>query len=143
MEGRPWLRLAFVILGFAVMGYPVWMLTHTEREIHVAVSPPVQPKLETFTFHLTFASTPQEFALSYLDKTILTGGRHGTEFQGDATFPFPKEGVDLLLKARWSGDVPRTAVRILAARNDTLLVEKTFWAKGDLVEIVTVPGGSK
>lgn len=161
MKGRPWLRFVLVILGFAAMGIPVWLLTSSSGvhgkvdisfpvgqkvygvEIHSAgeqPAPAVEEKEQTLAIHLTFATAPEKFILTYLDKPVLTGAGPATEFKGTWSFHIPKEGVDLLLKAKWPANIPRTAVQVTISKNGSSLVEKTFWAKGDLVEIITIPG---
>jgi hypothetical protein len=45
MEGRPWLRILFILVGFALFGWPVWSMTGRESAAPVKESPagPAQP----------------------------------------------------------------------------------------------------
>ena len=137
MEGRPWLRILLVLIGFSLLGFPVWSTTRpgdvaiptkekvaaTERPLHVEVS---------------FAEPPASFVLEYLGSILCKGAAPQRDFSCDWKVAVPKEGVDLFVSARWPEGSPKTAVRVQVFRYENLLSDETFWTEGSLAETVTV-----
>jgi hypothetical protein len=65
MEGRPWLRILFILVGFALFGWQVWSMTgRGEIAAPVKESPagPAQP----LHVEVSFAEPPASFGLEYL-----------------------------------------------------------------------------
>ena len=143
MKGSPWIRFILVILGFALLANPVWRLTRTRRGGLAPVSLAVrvtEARQQQLMVHLSFATRPQEFVLSHLDKVILEGGGSGTEFEGKLDLILPKEGADLLLKVKWPRGTPRSAVQVRVVNGESPILDQTLWSDKDLVELVTVRG---
>ena len=67
------------------------------------------------------------------------GGGAELNFHGHWAARLPKEGVDLTFEAHWPPDAPQTAARVGVSYPDGQKIEKTYWAQGSLLEIVTVP----
>ena len=137
MEGRPWLRILLIVLGFVLVGWPVWSVTR-----YTSVPSPVKPASDASAkpvrVQVTFASPPASFELDYLGNPLLSGQAPDREFCGDWKVAIPKEGVELLVAAKWPPGTPTTAVRLTLTRNGNPLAEQTFWADGSLTETMTV-----
>lgn len=137
MEGRPWLRILLIVVGFSLVGWPVWGVTH-----HASAPAPAKPSSEApaepLRVRVTFASPPASFELDYLGKPLLSGRAPDREFSGEWKVAIPKEGVELFMGAKWPPGTPATAVRLTLTRGGNPLAEQTFWADGSLAETMTV-----
>lgn len=138
MEGRPWLRILLVLIGFSLLGIPVWSLTRGKPEIKVAEKAPATAG--AFRVSLTFAEAPADFTVSYLGKPLFSGHGPEREFSGDWQVGIPKEGADLLLTANWTDGAPQTAVRVVVTQGNDTFADQTVWGQGNIVDTVTVPG---
>jgi hypothetical protein len=140
MRGRPWIRIALVALGIVVFAWPVWRLTRpVVRSEPVAAPSAVAPAAaRNLVLDLTFAHAPVSFRVSYLGRTILSGGGKN-EFSGSWTTALDPAGDDLLIEATWPPGTPKTAVEMKVSEDVDQLADKTFWADGPLTDILTVP----
>jgi hypothetical protein len=140
MGGKPWLRLAVVLMGFTLMGFPVWQLTQGRGPVPppAALAPPDELKRVALT--LTFSQVPAEFRLTHLGQSLLEKTPSQTSYALVWTVGIPPEGLDLLLVADWPDTKAQKAVRVEITQNGLPCVDRTFWAEGDLVELITVPG---
>ena len=139
MEGRPWLRILVILIGFSLLGLPVWSMTRT-RGIAAPVKVETRMSTRPLRVKITFAQAPASFELKYLGAVLCHGGAPQREFSCDWKAAVPKEGADLLLKADWPAGTSQTAVRLEVTENGEPLVDTTFWSDGSLVETITVPG---
>ena len=137
MEGRPWLRILLIVLGFSLVGWPVWSVTQ-----YASVTQPVKPAAVSPTkplrVQVTCASPPASFELDYLGKPLLSGHAPEREFSADWKVAIPKEGVELFVGAKWPSGTPTTAVRVRVTRDGNPLAEQTFWAEDSLAETIIV-----
>jgi hypothetical protein len=85
---------------------------------------------------LTFAQPAASFQVLHLGKVIWEAKQAGTAAQKDFTMEFPKEGIDLELKAEWTPGTPETAVRMTVTHGYDSS-DKTVWGKGSLDEVMT------
>ena len=137
MEGRPLLRILLIVLGFSLVGWPIWSVTHG-ASVPSPAKPASAARAEPLRVQVTFASPPASFELDYLGKTLLSGHAPDREFSGDWKVAIPKEGVELFVAAKLPPGTPATAVRLSLTRDGTPLAEQTFWADGSLAETMTV-----
>ena len=137
MEGRPWLRILLVVLGFSLAGWPVWSATHG-APVPAPVKPAPAAPAEPLRVQVTFASPPASFELDYLGAPLLSGHAPDREFSGDWKVAVPKEGAELFMGAEWPAGSPVTAVRVRITRDGNTLAEQTFWADGRLAETMIV-----
>ena len=138
MEGRPWLRILFVLAGFLLLGIPVWTMTREKPKIVIAQKAPVIAG--ALRVSLTFAEAPTDFELKYLGATLCTGKGPQKEFTCDWTVGLPPEGADLLLTVNWPESAAPTAVRVQVQKADQTLADQTIWGTGNVVETITVGG---
>ena len=88
---------------------------------------------------LTFAHAPADFQVMYLGKVIWPGweGKQpGETAQKDFSMEFPKEGIDLEIKAEWPPGTPATAVRV-AVTHGYGTTEQTAWGKDSVDTVLT------
>ena len=140
MDGRPWLRILVVVLGFLLLGVPVWSTTAGRTEGRGA--PAVGKKVPEASLHVSvvFSQPPSSFELSTAGLVICRGTGPERRFSGEWNGALPKEGVDFLIKASWPAGSPESATRVRLSRDDAELADQTFWAEGTLVEAVTARG---
>jgi hypothetical protein len=91
---------------------------------------------------LTFSVAPKSFAISHLGKVVLADGAntsHTTYESHDLALPFPKEGIDLVVKVVWAADAGEAAVRVQLTDPAGTEHDKTVWGRGEMEEVVTFP----
>ena len=139
MEGRPWLRILFILVGFALLGWPVWSIT---RPGQIAVPAEESPAGLAQPLHVevSFAEPPTSFNLEDLGTPICSGTAPKRDFSCDWEVALPGEGVDLFVSASWPADATKTAVRVQVSQGELTLADQTFWTEGDLAETISVPG---
>ncbi len=142
MEGRPWVRVALLLIGFSLLGIPVWSMTRERKTSSMNAPSVVAAPAQQLHVTVSFAEPPSSFRLKYHDEILCEGSASDREFSCDWDIVVPPEGVDLLLKAEWPSQSPKTAVRVEITRDDSVLVDQTFWAHTRLVQSVTVSGRS-
>ncbi len=79
------------------------------------------------------------FQIKQIDRVLLQGAGPELSFRGPWEARLPKEGVDLTFEAHWPPDAPQTAARLSVGFPDGQKIEKTFWARGSLLEVITIP----
>jgi len=136
MRGSPLIRAIFIIVVLLVAAIPLWNLTHKAEAVMGSSAVPVPTKAPVH-IQLTFAHEATGFQILYLGKVIWEGKEPGLVIQKDFALEFPKEGIDLEIKAEWTPATPETAVRVTVthAYGST---EQTAWAaKGSLDKVLT------
>ena len=136
MRGSPLLRALIAFVFIALAGVPLWKLTHADAT--VAAPARVDAVAVPVGLRLTFSAAPENFSVSHLGKVVWAGASHGTDESHDLALPFPKEGVDLVVKVKWRGDA-EGAVRLRLTDPDGNGHDKTIWGRGEMEEVVTFP----
>jgi hypothetical protein len=85
---------------------------------------------------MTFAHAPADFQVLHLGKVIWEGRQAGDTMQKDFSMEFPKEGIDLEIKAEWLPGTPLTAVRVIVTHGYGSS-DKTAWGKDNLDAVMT------
>lgn len=139
MKGSPLLRALIAFALIALAGVPLWKLTHAEA----TAMAPAQADVAAakITLRLTFSAAPESFTISHLGKVVWENGAnssHSTEESRELALAFPKEGVDLVVKVAWPGDV-EGALRLRLTDPDGNEHDKTIWGRGAMEEVVTFP----
>jgi hypothetical protein len=135
MRGSPLLRAVFVIIALLLAAIPVWELTHQARAtMDSEASPPAAESAVRVS--LTFAHPPLDFQVLYLGKVIWEGKQPAGDVQRDFEMEFPKEGIDLEVKAEWPPATPLTAVRVTVAHGYGS-TDQTAWGKDNVDAVLT------
>ncbi len=140
MEGRPWVRVALLLIGFSLLGIPVWSMTREKRQSSVIETVVAEVSVRPLRVTILFAEPPLSFSLKHLDKVLCQGAGPEREFSFSWESVVPPEGVELLLKATWPSTAAKTAARVEISGGDEVLIDQTFWSERSLVQSVTVPG---
>lgn len=84
-------------------------------------------------------SAPLEFEVRYLGKMVWRSSGAEQAASGPLALPFPPEGIDLQIVARWPAGQANGAVRLGLARAGTPTVERIAWSRtdGSLNEVLT------
>ncbi|CAN5823503.1 hypothetical protein BH09VER1_BH09VER1_41490 [soil metagenome] len=140
MDGRPWLRILLVLLGFLLLGIPVWTMTREKAQVVMSEKAPVQTG--ALRVSLTFAEAPTDFELQYLGATLCSGRGPQKEFTCDWNVGLSPDGADLLLTVNWPPGGAPTAVRVQVKKAGETLADQSIWGSGNVVETITVGGKS-
>ena len=136
MKGSPLLRALIAFAFIALAGVPLWKLTTVDG----AVAAPAQAEAGAVpvSLRLTFSAAPESFAISHLGKVVWADTSNKSDTTLDLALPFPKEGVDLVVKVAWPGD-KEGALRIRLTDPDGDEHDKTIWGRGKMEEVITFP----
>lgn len=136
MRGAPLLRAVLVIIVLLLAAIPVWKLTHQTVEAST-VSEATAPAAESpVGIELTFAHPPLDFQVLHLGKVIWEGKQPGETVRKDFAMEFPKEGIDLEIKADWLPGTPLTAMRMTVTHGYGS-TEQTAWGKDNVDAVLT------
>ena len=114
---------------------PLWRLTH-KAGVAMNTTPVAATAAAPVHVELTFSHPASGFQLLHLGKVIWEGKDPGEMAQKDFAMAFPKEGIDLELKAEWPAAAPLSAVRVSVTHAGNAS-DKTAWGRGTLDEVLT------
>ena len=145
MKGNPILRLSLVLLLLAAVLVPVCRLALTSGKIPVGNLPEIHPGEASPTpsqIHgrllLHVAPAPLRCHVTLRGKPLLSEKDRiaSGEYSSDAVVA---PGDDLVIAAEWSDENPH-AVRVeFLPSGMTTPVNRTFWAKRMLEDVLTIP----
>jgi|ERR1700677_884939 len=135
MRGSPLFRAVFTIIVLLLAAIPIWKLTH-QAEASMDSGPSTPAAEAPVHIVLTFAHAPAGFQVLHLGKVIWEARQPGETAQKDLPMEFPKEGIDLEIKAEWLPGTPVTAVRVAVTHNYGT-TEQTAWGKESLDTVLT------
>jgi hypothetical protein len=136
MKGSPLLRVILVVIALLVVLWPLRRLT-----THRAESPSSPSQTATASesgVHLVLTSTtfPFTFEVSHLGQTIWKSEATESSVSRDIRMAFPREGVDLLVNAKWVGD-KEAAVKVDVTPDGGDTITKILWGTGGVSEVLT------
>jgi hypothetical protein len=135
MRGSPLVRATLIIAILLLALIPLWKLTHKAQAAAFADAAPAAKA--SVRVELTFAHAPSDFQILNLGKVIWEEKSPGETTQKNLAMEFPKEGIDLEVKATWPAATPLTAVRVCVTPGNDSAIEKSAWGKGTLDEVLT------
>jgi len=138
MRGSPLARAFFAFVIIALLGWPLWRLTHSE----LAAAPPPAPAPEVrkaINLHLTFTTVPQSFTVRHLETDVWKEAAPAPDMEREISLAYPPEGVDLQFHVKWPDEVAVAAmlVQLTDPAGDTH--EKSLWGKGVVDDVLTFP----
>ena len=136
MLGSPLFRAVIAFVSLAVLGLPVWRLTHTRAS---APQAEVAPVAKPVHIAIAFTVAPRGVKVRHLAKEIWADASASGEIERDLTLPWPKEGVDLQIQIDWPADAPLAAARVRVTDPDGREHEKSIFSKGPADEVLTFP----
>jgi len=136
MRGAPLLRAVLVIIVLLLAAIPVWKLTHQAVASTESPGTPASTAESPVGIELTFAHAPADFQVLHLGKVIWEGRQPGETMKKDFAMEFPKEGIDLEIKADWLPGTPPTAVRVTVTHGYGT-TDQTAWGKDNVDAVLT------
>ena len=136
MRGSPLLRTILVLIVLILAAVPVWKLTRPAIVAVVAEDSTPASKAGV-RIGLTFANAPLDFQLLHLGKVIWEGKSPGATASKDFEMEFPKEGIDLEIKAGWPSGTTISAVRVTVTVGNGTALERSAWGTGSVDEVLT------
>ncbi|MDD5198267.1 MAG: hypothetical protein PHC88_00560 [Terrimicrobiaceae bacterium] len=135
MRGSPLLRAALMVAALLALLIPLRSLTAV-RLASPAMKPSIASADATVHLEIVSTATPFAFAVSHLGKVIWQGDSPTSPVAIDVRLPFPKEGIDLALEAKWpSGQT--AAVKLAVAHDDSETAGQTLWGDGGVNDVLT------
>lgn len=144
MKGNPILRLCLVLLLLAAVLVPVCRLTLTmgsDRRSDIPSATQgraVTTKPSGGRLLLQTAPSPLRCAITLRGKTLLTESNllSTGEYAAEAEVT---PGDDLLVTAEWADETPHAVRAEFSSRGMTVPVVRSYWAKGSLEDVLTIP----
>lgn len=134
MRGSPLLRTLFAFIGIALVGLPLWRLTH--RSI-VAVVPVAEVQARPVKIEFTLTQPANKISVRHLGKVVWTGEAAGSNADAEFTIPWPREGVDLSVQIEWPENAPLAAARLRLIDPEGNEQERSVWSAGPADEVLT------
>jgi hypothetical protein len=138
MRSSPPVQLAFVVLGFLVLAWPLIQLTSSGPAVAAQKVEQAEPQAATpCLLRVSYAHPPQSLSLKLGKRELLstTGSGGLTEFQ--AELPLAKEGLELQVTAQWPAGTPRTALTVELEPDGLDAQSQTRWTdSGDMDELL-------
>lgn len=114
---------------------PIWKMTH-EARASMDLTTASSVGESAVKVELGFAHAPLGFQVLYLGKVVWEAKDPGESASRDFDIQFPKEGIDLEVKAEWLPGTPLTAVRVKVTHSYGSM-EQTVWGRGKVDKVLT------
>ncbi len=88
---------------------------------------------------LTTTRTPFQFEVRHLGHVVWSGETSENRARKEMAMEFPKEGIELELKGKWTGSTSVAAAKLTLTQGDGQPLEKSVWATGEFDEVLTFP----
>lgn len=134
MRGSPLLRAGLVFVALLVLLIPLRSLTRAREAVAPATPAPTATQL--VTLEITATDRPARFTVTHLGQPIWSGEVTDGPVATELSLPFPKEGVDLGLSARWPG-AKTGAVKLTVTPDGADPVDRTAWGEGAVDDVFT------
>ncbi|MBV8224033.1 MAG: hypothetical protein JO232_02455 [Verrucomicrobia bacterium] len=134
MRGSPPIQAALVVVGLLLLLIPLHRLTERQERPSSQVSPPVASKQVRLEVRTT--AVPCRFQITFLGKTLWAENASTTELAKNFDIDFPKEGIDLVVDARWETQA-LAALQVSVSLPDGWTMDRTLWGRGTASDVVT------
>lgn len=143
MRGSPLLQLLGLVFGLALLAFPLRYLTSAPRvETPPANADAVTSNLKPVELKLLSSAVPFTFEIQFLGKPVWTGTAQRAIETKTVQIPFPPEGVDLTIAARWANP-GMAALQLTVTPGDQPSLSQTLWGDGKVSDTITVKEGSQ
>ena len=136
MHGSPISRTLIVVVVLMFTAFPLWKLTHPAL-VHVPVVSAAAAAKIKLEIGLTFVKAPIQFQLLHLGKVIWESQSPADTESKAFDLEFPKEGIDLEIKATWPEGTQVSAVQVSVAPGVRDPIQKSAWGQASLDEVLT------
>lgn len=143
MTGSPLFRLLLLLAGLFVLAIPAWKLTGRTSPVPAEPAAPGPQVPSTQPVHLQFTSPlpPDSIIVEALGHQVASLAGPDGPWSVEIPLELPAEGLDLVVRATWSGTAPANALRVQARTGAHDLMDTTLWGDPNLEDVVTLPGG--
>lgn len=143
MTGSPLFRLLLLLAGLVVLAIPAWKLTGRTSPVPAAPAAPEPQVPSPQPVHLQFTSPrpPDSIFVEALGHQVASLAGPDGPWSVEIPLELPAEGLDLVVRATWSGTAPANALRVQARTGAHDLMDTTLWGDPNLEDVVTLPGG--
>src|SRR5579884_3662276 len=112
MRGSPLIRALLAFAALLLLGFPIWKITHPNAASAALENPnPAKNEKQNVKLQLTFAHPAAKVEVLYLGQSIWSEKNPAANIERVFSIEFPKEGIDLEIKAQWPPSTPATAIR--------------------------------
>jgi hypothetical protein len=134
VRGSPLLRALLAFIGIALVGIPLWRLTHRAA---VVVGPGEEVKARPVQIEFTLTQPANKISVRHLGKVVWSGDAGGSSADAEFTIPWPREGVDLRVQIQWPENAPLAAARLRLIDPEGGEQERSIWSAGPADEVLT------
>ena len=124
------------VMALLLTAIPLWNLTHKKEKkialIELAALAKTQVKID-----LIFVQPPVQFQVLQFGKIIWENQSPTETAAKEFEIEFPKEGIDLEIKASWPVETKISAVKMTVTPGTLEPIEKSAWGKASLDEVLT------
>ncbi len=143
MTGSPLLRLALVLAGIVLLAIPALRLTSRATPERSAVSPTEKNTASVREVRFTFLSPtpPAEITVEAHGAQVAKLRPDATLATADVALTLPTAGIDLIIRANWTGDPEKiNPLRVQASLDGNPLTDTTLWGDSRMEDVITLPG---
>jgi hypothetical protein len=143
MRGSPLLQLLGLVVALVLLAFPLHYLTSAAR----VETPPANPDAATSNvkaveLKLVSSAVPFTFEIQFLGKPLWTGTAQRATETKTVQIPFPAEGVDLTIAARWANP-GIAALQLTVTPADQPSLSQTLWGDGKVSDTITIREGTQ
>jgi hypothetical protein len=135
VRGSPLFRALLAFIGIALVGFPLWNLTH--RTAAVMAAPVSVVKAQPVQIEFTLTQPAEKISVRHLGKVVWSGKIEGNTADAEFTIPWPREGVDLRVQINWPENAPLAAARLRVIDPEGGEQERSIWSAGPADEVLT------
>jgi hypothetical protein len=143
MRGSPLLQLLGLVFALVLLAFPLRYLTSAPRaETPSADLDASTSNMKPVEIKLLSSAVPFTFEIQFLGKPLWTGtGQRATETK-TVQIPFPPEGVDLTISARWANP-GMAALQLTVTPGGQPSLSQTLWGDGKVSDTITIREGTQ
>ncbi|HET9378173.1 MAG TPA: hypothetical protein VFO40_24610 [Chthoniobacterales bacterium] len=138
MRGSPLVQLLGLVFALVLLAIPLRYLTSAPR----AETPPPNPDVtnsnpKPVELKLLSSTVPFTFEIQFLGKPLWAGTAQRATETKTVQIPFPPEGVDLTISARWANP-GMAALQLTVTPADQPSLSQTLWGDGKVSDTITI-----
>ncbi|HXM30250.1 MAG TPA: hypothetical protein VN957_29790 [Chthoniobacterales bacterium] len=143
MRGSPLLQLLGLVIALGLLAFPLHYLTSAPRiETPPSNSDATPSNVRQVELKLVSSAVPYSFEIQFLGKPLWTGTAQRATDTRTVRIPFPPEGVDLTIEARWSNP-GMAALQLTVTPADQPPLSQTLWGDGKVSDTITLREGTQ
>jgi hypothetical protein len=143
MRGSPLLQVLGLVIALGLLAFPLHYLTSAPRiETPPSNSDATPSNVRQVELKLVSSAVPYSFEIQFLGKPLWTGTAQRASDTRTVRIPFPPEGVDLTIEARWSNP-GMAALQLTVTPADQPPLSQTLWGDGKVSDTITLREGTQ